>query len=115
VGLNPFEARLVKDFFIENPCENLDVFFQDLKEVIRYGRYFNPVHHRVINWFTGLFVVKHSNKYDWNNYHSDNYVGPDRRSKVRDVMENFITSCKHNVVVAMMPKTRKIEHLKDAV
>ena len=111
MGRNPFEARLIKDFFIEDPCENLDVLFQDLKEVNRYSWHFNPWHHRVINYIVSLFARIPKNP--WAEHDPYAYFGAERRSVVRGAVDDYFTHLRRSVVHAMMPKTKKIELLKD--
>ena len=108
---NPFSARLILDFFEEDPCDSLDVYITELKEVGRRAWHFNPPHHRIVNWLVNLFV--HTRKNEWSEYAPHEYVGIERRNKARDCWDEYFTHIKRSVAVGMMPKTKKIEQLKD--
>jgi len=107
---NPFEVILSSEFESLQE-ENLDFLMLGIKRTNELSWQFNPWHHRVINYIVEALTP--STKNTWIVDDPDEYTGIERRNKVRDALEDFITSCRRTVVIAMMPRTKKIEQLKD--
>ena len=106
---NPFEARLVKDLFLDDPCESLDVFMRDIKEVNSYGWYFNPWYQRTLNWVVGVFHTESKNP--WAGIDPHEYHGAERRKNIRTWFDDKMHSMALQLKEMKMPKTEKVEHL----
>ena len=109
---NPFEAFLSPELErLLDEDESLDAFIRGLVITNRLSWECNPWHHRLANWFVSLFSRPIKN--EWIEHEPDEYFGQERRAKVRDYMDEYFTHLRRGVAMAMMPKTKKIEPLKD--